>query len=198
MSIVPKFTKCDRADCAMPARWQIVIDVTSAGARAVRESVLTNLVVCSGHKATTTVDEVLDDDAKALVRRHMSATIFPEPDFSTAKLGFIQMVNGKQVNPDRFREAKVVTNEERRTHQCRHDNCDSEAIWQAHLILLGSPLKGDTTIKVCAAHLKAAEAFLQNDQNRERLVKLLMDEGHGRIPARDIVVEFRRIEADKG
>lgn len=59
---------------------------------------------------------------------------------------------------------------------CRHDGCGERAQWQATLILRGSPLKGATTVRVCDRHRKEAEAFVLNDENRDRLVRHLVEE----------------------
>jgi hypothetical protein len=85
------------------------------------------------------------------------------------------------------------------SHLCRHDGCGARALWQAILVLRGSPIKGETTIRVCDGHLKAAEAMLLNDQNRDSLVSLLVNEGFAdRFVARGMVkhnaaVAFERI-----
>lgn len=62
-------------------------------------------------------------------------------------------------------------------HLCRADGCSDRATFQATLILRGSPLKGATTIRVCETHRQAAEEFVLNDENRQRLVNHLVLEG---------------------
>lgn len=59
-------------------------------------------------------------------------------------------------------------------HICGHDGCGERAAWQAVLVLRGSPLKGATTIRVCDRHRDDATAFVLNDENRDRLVALLV------------------------
>jgi len=59
---------------------------------------------------------------------------------------------------------------------CHRDGCGEPAKWKARLILRGTPLKGRTTIWVCEEHKKDAEDFILNEQNRDRLVDLLVNE----------------------
>ena len=62
-------------------------------------------------------------------------------------------------------------------HICRADGCGERALFQATLVLRGSPLKGATTIRVCECHRPAAEGYVLNDENRSRLVSHLVLEG---------------------
>lgn len=58
---------------------------------------------------------------------------------------------------------------------CHRDGCGEFAKWKARLVLRGSPLKGRTTIWVCDAHKQDATDFILNDENRSKLVDLLVD-----------------------
>lgn len=62
-------------------------------------------------------------------------------------------------------------------HICKFAGCCLRAKWHAELVLLGTPLKGATTIRVCSHHRKEAEAFILNDENRTRLCNRLVLEG---------------------
>jgi hypothetical protein len=82
---------------------------------------------------------------------------------------------------------------------CGHDGCGNRAVFQATLILRGSPLKGASTIRVCEAHRLAGEAFILNDENRTRLAQLLVNENfcdafiaHGMVK-HNAAVEFEKI-----
>jgi hypothetical protein len=82
---------------------------------------------------------------------------------------------------------------------CGHDGCGNRAIFQATLILRGSPLKGASTIKVCEQHRPEAVGFILNDENRTRLAQLLVNENfcdafiaHGMVK-HNAAVEFDRI-----
>jgi hypothetical protein len=84
-------------------------------------------------------------------------------------------------------------------HLCRADGCGDRAIFQATVVLRGSPIKGATTVKVCEAHRPLAEAFCLNDENRTRLTNRLIIEGfcdafiaYGMVK-HNAAVEFDRI-----
>ena len=62
-------------------------------------------------------------------------------------------------------------------HLCSHDGCINRAKWTVELILLKTPLRGATTIRVCSAHRGAAEAFMLNNDNRTRLANKLISDG---------------------
>jgi hypothetical protein len=82
---------------------------------------------------------------------------------------------------------------------CGHDGCGDRAIFQATLVLRGSPIKGAATIRVCEYHRPAAESFVLNDENRTRLANHLVLEGfcdafiaYGMVK-HNAAVEFDRI-----
>lgn len=82
---------------------------------------------------------------------------------------------------------------------CGHDGCANRAVFQAILILRGSPLKGASTVRVCELHRPEAIGFILNDENRDRLAKLLVAENfcdafiaHGMVK-HNMAVEFDRI-----
>jgi hypothetical protein len=58
---------------------------------------------------------------------------------------------------------------------CHRDGCGEPAKWKARLVLRGSILKGRTTLWVCDAHKKDAEEYILNDENRTKLVDLLVE-----------------------
>jgi hypothetical protein len=62
-------------------------------------------------------------------------------------------------------------------HLCRADGCSDRAVFQATVILRGSPIKGATTVKVCETHRPMATAFCLNDENRTRLASHLVLNG---------------------
>jgi hypothetical protein len=59
---------------------------------------------------------------------------------------------------------------------CHADGCGDLATWRAVLILRGTPLKGDTTLRVCDKHRFLAKNFILNSQNRDRLMSHLVAE----------------------
>lgn len=82
-------------------------------------------------------------------------------------------------------------------YRCRE--CGAPAIFQATVVLRGSPLKGATTVKVCEAHRQTAGAFCLNDENRNRLANHLIIQGfcdaftaYGMVK-HNAAVEFDRI-----
>lgn len=60
---------------------------------------------------------------------------------------------------------------------CKRDGCGERAAFEAILVLRGSPLKGETTIRVCERHKRAAREFVLNDENRSRLAAHFVMEG---------------------
>lgn len=62
-------------------------------------------------------------------------------------------------------------------HLCSHDGCIRPAKWACEMLLVGTPLKGHTTLRVCSEHRGAAEAFVTNDDNRTRLANRMISEG---------------------
>lgn len=83
-------------------------------------------------------------------------------------------------------------------HICRADGCSDRATFQATLILRGSPLKGATTVRVCESHRSAAEGFVLNDENRQRLVNHLVLEGFCNYDiARGMVKHNAAVEFDR-
>jgi hypothetical protein len=58
---------------------------------------------------------------------------------------------------------------------CHKDGCGELAKWKARLVLRGSPLRGRTTVWVCDQHQRDAKEYILNDQNRDRLVDLLVE-----------------------
>ena len=59
---------------------------------------------------------------------------------------------------------------------CHRDGCGEEATVECEWVLRNTPLKALTTVKVCDQHKADAEAYVLNDDNRNRFVKLLLDE----------------------
>lgn len=90
---------------------------------------------------------------------------------------------------------------EKPQHLCGHDGCGERAKWQAVLVLRGSPIKGATTVRVCDKHRRDAECFVLNDENRDRLVALLVSENFaGKFIATGMIkhnafVEFEPLSA---
>lgn len=59
---------------------------------------------------------------------------------------------------------------------CHRDGCGNAAKYECEWVLRNTPVKALTTVKVCDQHKTDAEAFVLNDDNRNRFVKLLIDE----------------------
>lgn len=89
----------------------------------------------------------------------------------------------------------------RRDHQCRHDGCDSPAIFRVRLNLdcprPGLPdfkLRTETSLRVCDRHRQAAANLLRTERNLSAIVGALAKEG---IPPPDfdrVTIEFELIE----
>lgn len=60
---------------------------------------------------------------------------------------------------------------------CHRDGCGEFAKWKARLIFRDTEplIKGRVTVWVCDAHKPDAEAYILNDENRDRLVEHLVD-----------------------
>lgn len=86
----------------------------------------------------------------------------------------------------------------RRLHQCRHDNCDSEARWRMDVrfqcvdILRGERLlrQAETTVRVCDKHTNAATALMASPTNRQAIVAGLRSEGQAPPDFSSMVVLF--------
>jgi hypothetical protein len=78
---------------------------------------------------------------------------------------------------------------------CHRDGCGEKAIWKARLILKESPLKGRTTVWCCDQHKQDAKDFILNDENRDRLCELLVDNNFCTIyNVRQVVKRFADVE----
>lgn len=58
---------------------------------------------------------------------------------------------------------------------CHRDGCGEKATLKARLLLRGTILKARTTVWVCDKHQKDAKDYILNNENREKLVELLVD-----------------------
>src|SRR5216684_1045079 len=90
----------------------------------------------------------------------------------------------------------------RRSHQCHHDGCDSEARWQLFVRFTTRtpsgtlwPMTGKSTIKVCDAHREAAcESFLC-ERNLDLFADQLERENLGVPHPANIKFEFAELRS---
>lgn len=83
----------------------------------------------------------------------------------------------------------------RRAHQCRHDGCDSPALYEVYLHLrYGLHLVAIETLRstlcVCDKHKKHAERFITSDHNKRSISAELAKIGRLGIDWDNAVVEF--------
>jgi len=93
----------------------------------------------------------------------------------------------------------------RRSHQCKRDGCDSEAVWKMFVRFMTRTPKGnfipclaETTIKVCDRHQKdAAEGFV-SARNLDMLAEQFKRENLAMPGPGSIEIEFARIPKAEG
>lgn len=83
----------------------------------------------------------------------------------------------------------------RRAHQCRHDGCDSAAVYEVHLhVRYGVRHKAiehlKSSMRVCDAHRKTAADFLTSEHNKKVISFKLATIGRLAIDWHNAVVEF--------
>lgn len=93
---------------------------------------------------------------------------------------------------------------DRHYHQCRHDNCDSQAEWQLMLQLncrdvrdWNRPaflLKMPSTLCVCDKHTKAALALATNDHAKSQIRNLCWAQGFGSPDFDSLVAIFAPVD----
>lgn len=197
MSILANVRRCNRDQCGLPAKWQIALRVWGVGhkekPREPDVRALTGMCVCNKHKLDTRASDLLDAAGKSALTVKLAESGFPMPDFPATEIEWVELRTPKQVNPNSWANFKVIDNAERREHQCHFDGCDSEAVWDAHLIIMGTDIHCETTIRVCDRHQNAAAAYLLNDSNRDNLLKLLR-ENNIDVDVRNVRVAFGRWE----
>ena len=99
-----KIIPCDRADCIMPARVQIALNLRTIGQskRAKPTQVLTGLCVCARHRNESTVKNVLTPEAKSKLLGQLTERGVPMPDFKTVDIAFLPLSEGRKADPAKF------------------------------------------------------------------------------------------------
>lgn len=96
---------------------------------------------------------------------------------------------------DESAPAPIRQLDERRAHQCRHDGCDSAAVYEVYLhVRYGRRHKAiehlKSSIRVCDKHRKAAGIFLTSEHNKKVISTQLATIGRLAIDWPNAVVEF--------
>lgn len=94
---------------------------------------------------------------------------------------------------------------ERLSHQCHRDGCDSEALFATKVTLTcrapgqSEVVKMTSSIKVCARHAVAADVrrYILSDRNRETILTSLTEGGHLEPDFLSLQVEFEPLETAK-
>lgn len=102
---------CDRAECVMPARYQIAVKLWPIGKskeKAKPAKILTAFCACETHRKATRAKHLLDDEAKSTMLGELTGRGVPMPDFRGAELEFVALTGGKMTDAAAFeRGAKM-------------------------------------------------------------------------------------------
>jgi hypothetical protein len=96
---------CDRAGCFEPAGWQVKLRLRMMFQRGKGDHMietLTNLRVCATHREDTKVEGLLDTEGRSATLAFLAERGFSMPDFDTAEVAFVPLVNGRPVDPRVF------------------------------------------------------------------------------------------------
>lgn len=96
---------CDRADCVLPARYQIAVKLWRIGqskATGKPAKILTAFCVCETHRKATKAKHLLDGEAKSAMLGELTGRGYPMPDFRGAELEFVALTGGRMTDPAAF------------------------------------------------------------------------------------------------